>query len=149
MIAQEYLLVETDEQMREIAQELKQFARFHPFDFKKATALVQQDDSLKKEMVGPMLRVKGNQQSAYVDQYNRYISIPDCYTCQLSYYEMAVEGIGLVGQVTIVDNLHKPLTQEAIDFVLKYLFNGKKYQKMETPEYVFVGFCNQPNEKTN
>ena len=132
-----YEEISSVEELQALANEMVAFAKTQPFDFQKATDEAKENTKVKSEMVGPMLRVHGDEAIKAVAPYNKYVRVGQ-HCLQLCYYEMNVEE-GLVGQVTIVDNYKAPLETELVHS-LCYLFLDMKrdIHAVETPSHVCV-----------
>ena len=131
----------TFEELENMCKGMVAFAQSQPpFDFLKAVAEAKENEKLDKEMVGPMLRVKGVDSLKATAEYTKFISL-GIHALQLSYYEMETPEMGRVGQMTIVSNYKLPLEGSLVAGFAELFFGDKwgKVKLMETPHHVAVG----------
>jgi hypothetical protein len=128
------------EELESLVEQMKAKAKADPpFDFLKACKTAQADETVDKEMVGPMLRIHGPDATSACKEYNKYIRL-GLHALQLCYYEMDVPQMGRVGQLTIVDNYKLPLEKELVLGFVDMFFDYKamNWRPMETPAHVAV-----------
>lgn len=128
------------EELEALVEDMKVKAKTAPaFDFLKACKEAQEDPTIDKEMVGPMLRIHGPEATAACEEFNRFVRL-GLHALQLCYYEIDVPEMGRVGQLTIVDNFKLPLEKELVLGFVDMFFDYKvlNWRPLETPAHVAV-----------
>jgi len=130
------------EELENMVNGMVAFARSQPpFDYMKAKTDAEASSKVRTEMVGPMLRVAGNDSLDSIKEYTKFVRFM-YHALQISYYEMEVPDLGRVGQLTVVDNYRFPLEEELklgfIDMFFEWQKNKDDIRMMETPGHVCV-----------
>lgn len=139
-----YTLVESDGQLRALAEEMKANARNYPLNPDTvASAIV--DEPGEKERIGPMVRIHGKQSGEHTRRYSRFITFSDkeITPLQISYVEYSVDGeAGVVKQLTIADNSLNPLQVKDITRIGHFFLNMKDASSpsVDTPPHVAILF---------
>lgn len=138
---QQYRQFKSIDELEELVKEMVTFARNQPsFDSEKVAKAAKENKLVQTEMVGPLLRVKGNASLEPIEKYNKFIMIGQHYL-QVCYYEMETPKVGRVGQLTLVDNLKLPIEKELVYGFLSIFFDWNRKNEirlMETPPHVAV-----------
>jgi hypothetical protein len=136
---QYYEVIKDDEYLHEIANEQIAYAEEHPFDCKAAVKEAEALRGVKRETVGPMLRVSGGMLDS-MKPYTKFLALVDGNTTkplQISYTESEVDG-GKICQLTIVDNLKQALDEADIKRIASAYLDMNEAKIIETPPNVCV-----------
>ena len=138
-----YTLIESDAQLRAVADELKAFARANPLDPDSAKDSIDSEPG-QKERIGPMMRIHGKEAGEYTKKYSRFITLSakDVQPLQISYVEYGIKGEeSVVRQLTVVHNNKEALRPQDITRIGYFFLNMKEaYCPVKTPPHVAVLF---------
>ena len=109
------------------------YAKRHPFSYEDTKRRLH--DETDKEIVGPLVRVRGEKASAFVEHYSRFVFVDNA-LLQVTYLEYDLK----IGQLTIVRTDKSPLNKKSVNFIASHFVDLERAEKMETPPHVSV-FC--------
>jgi hypothetical protein len=144
MIVVPFEYVGSREKMKRIADEMIAFAKANPFCHKEMMDVAEADPTLKKEKVGPMLRIRGKKD--VMEKYNRFIAFTHkgngkMQAIQTSYTIAEDPEIQGIRQLTLVESLKQPLEEDLVMFIAGYFFDnaeGTVMRMTNTPPHVCV-----------
>jgi hypothetical protein len=138
-----YTLVDSDAQLRALAEEMKAFARANPLDPDGVKDSIASEPG-QKEKVGPMMRIHGKKAGEYTKRYSRFITFSSTKVCplQISYVEYALMGEeSVVSQLVIANNNKETLRPQDIARIGHFFLDMKEaYCPVETPPHVALCF---------
>jgi len=137
MTLQFYDVIDDDE-LAKVADEMKQVAQDNFIDdYDKFAQEAQEDESLRHEMHGDMIRSRGKHLPKAVEKYTRFFCV-DGFTLQVGYMEMNT-GDYKAKQLNIVENRKVHLNTDVVEKVMEHFLdmNGTVHIP-KTPPHVII-----------
>jgi hypothetical protein len=146
-----YDLIESDEDLKKIAEAMIAYARIVPMDLKAVKEEFDSSGCESEVTEGGMVRVKqgSKQRLQTLKHYNRFIALADdekkafqlTYTTQHAAAGELMEQPCAIGQLTIINNAGHTLDDDDVGHIASFfLQQGKEVKSPKTPPHVCVLF---------